>query len=88
MIRFGKLKGELDMDSKFPVTTTLLKVQEAITIIIGIIGGLLGLYAMAELSALVGIGIIAFTAVIVIFNLFLAELLKIFLHIEKNTRKD
>ena len=76
------------MDSKFPVTTTLLKVQEAFTIIIGISGGLLGLYAMAELSALVGIGIIVFTATIVITNLFLAELLKIFLHIEKNTRKD
>ena len=76
------------MDSKFPVTTTLLKVQEALTIIVGIIGGLMGLYAMAEINAFIGISIIAATAVIVIFNLFLAELLKIFLHIEKNTRKD
>jgi hypothetical protein len=76
------------MDSKFPVTTTLLKVQDALTTIVGIIGGAMGLYAMAELSALVGIGIIVFTATIVITNLFLAELLKIFLHIEKNTRKD
>jgi hypothetical protein len=76
------------MDSKFPVTTTLLKVQDVLTTIVGIIGGAMGLYAMAELSAFIGIIIIAATAVIVIFNLFLSELLKIFLHIEKNTRKD
>lgn len=76
------------MNSKFPVTTTLLKVQEILTAIVAAIGGLLGVYAMAELNAFVGISIIAATAVIVIFNLFLAELLKIFLEIERNTRKD
>lgn len=75
------------MDSKFPVTTTLLKVQEVLTIIIGIIGGLIGLYAMAELNALLGVSIIVSTAAIVVMNLFFAELLKIFLEIEKNTRK-
>ena len=76
------------MDSKFPVTTTLLRIQEILTAIIAGIGGLLGLYAMSELNAFIGISIIVGTAVVVIFNLFLAELLKIFLHIEKNTRKD
>ncbi len=76
------------MDSKFPVTTTLLRIQEILTAIIAGIGGLLGLYAMSELNAFIGISIIVGTAVVVVFNLFLAELLKIFLHIEKNTRKD
>ncbi len=76
------------MDSKFPVTTTLLRIQEILTAIIAGIGGLLGLYAMSELNAFIGISIIVGTAVVVVFNLFIAELLKIFLHIEKNTRKD
>ena len=75
------------MNSKFPVTTTLLKVQEVLTIIIGIIGGLIGLYAMAELDGFLGVIIIISTAAIVVLNLFFAELLKIFLEIEKNTRK-
>jgi len=75
------------MDSKFPVTTTLLKVQEGLTIIIGIIGGLIGLYTMAEINGLLGVSIIISTAAIVVLNLFFAELLKIFLEIEKNTRK-
>ena len=88
MIRFEKRKNKKFMDSKSPVTTTLLRIQEIITAIIAGIGGLLGLYAMSELNAFIGISIIVGTAVVVIFNLFLAELLKIFLHIEKNTRKD
>ena len=88
MIRFEKRKNKKHMDSKFPVTTTLLRIQEILTAIIAGIGGLLGLYAMSELNAFIGISIIVGTAVVVIFNLFLAELLKIFLHIEKNTRKD
>ena len=79
------------MKDKFPVLNTLIRIQDVFAIIVAVIGILfliLGLGESAEGLALIQVGIgLALLVVSLIMRLGV-EICRVFLEIEKNTRKE
>ena len=75
------------MNEKFPITRNVITLLNIIAILILIVGGLLTIGAIIEelsVGALIGVG----TLLSAIIPAFLAEMMKVILEIEKNTRKE
>jgi hypothetical protein len=75
------------MNEKFPITRNVITLLNIIAVLILIVGGLLTIGAIIEelsVGALIGVG----TLLSAIIPAFLAEMMKVILEIEKNTRKE
>jgi ABC-type transport system involved in cytochrome c biogenesis permease subunit len=75
------------MNEKFPITRNVITILNIIAVLILIVGGLLTIGAIIEelsVGALIGVG----TLLSAIIPAFLAEMMKVILEIEKNTRKE
>jgi hypothetical protein len=75
------------MNEKFPITRNVITILNIIAVSILIVGGLLTIGAIIEelsVGALIGVG----TLLSAIIPAFLAEMMKVILEIEKNTRKE
>jgi len=77
------------MNEKFPITRNVITLLNIIAILILIVGGLITIGAIIDeyessVAALFGVG----TMLAAIIPAFLAEMMKVILEIEKNTRKE
>ena len=77
------------MNEKFPITRNVITLLNIIAILILIVGGLITIGAIIDeyessVAALFGVG----TMLVAIIPAFLAEMMKVILEIEKNTRKE
>lgn len=79
------------MNEKFPITKNIINLLNVLAVLVVVIGGMLTIESFKEASTsgiLIGLGFLVGTIIAAIFPAFLAELLKVVLEIEKNTRKD
>ena len=75
------------MNEKFPITRNVITLLNIIAVLILIVGGLITIGAIIDelsVGALIGVG----TLLSAIIPAFLAEMMKVILEIEKNTRKE
>ena len=79
------------MNEKFPITRTIITAFNAIAVLILFFGGVATINSFSDdspLGIIVTIGIGIGTVLFAIVPAFLAEMMKVVLEIEKNTRKD
>lgn len=75
------------MNEKFPITRNVITLLNIIAVLILIVGGLITIGAIIDelsVGALIGVG----TMLAAIIPAFLAEMMKVILEIEMNTRKE
>lgn len=75
------------MNEKFPITRNVITLLNIIAVLILIVGGLITIGAIIDelsVGALIGVG----TMLAAIIPAFFAEMMKVILEIEKNTRKE
>lgn len=79
------------MKEKFPITTNIITVLNVIAVLILVFGGITTFGAFKDATPqgiLIAFGIGIGTVLSAIVPAFLAEMMKVILEIEKNTRKD